>query len=50
MAHYVTSVVTPLSVSEAFSYMADVTHFAEWDPGRQAHRVTAQLREACPPR
>ena len=41
MAHYVTSVVTPLSVSEAFSYMADVTHFAEWDPGvKRVRRVS----------
>jgi carbon monoxide dehydrogenase subunit G len=33
MAHYVTSVSTPLPVAEAFAYMADVTHFVEWDPG-----------------
>lgn len=40
MAHYVTSVATPLSVAEAFAYMADVTHFAEWDPGvKRAVRV-----------
>jgi len=33
MARYVTSVVTPLSAAEAFAYMADVTHFVQWDPG-----------------
>lgn len=33
MARYVTSVATPLSAAEAFAYMADVSHFVEWDPG-----------------
>lgn len=33
MARYVTSVSSPLSVDEAFAYMADITHFVEWDPG-----------------
>jgi hypothetical protein len=33
MARYITSVATPLSAAEAFTYMADVTHFVEWDPG-----------------
>ena len=33
MARYVTSVATPLAAAEAFAYMADVTHFVEWDPG-----------------
>jgi hypothetical protein len=33
MAHYVTSATTALSPAEAFSYMADVTRFVEWDPG-----------------
>ncbi len=33
MARYITSVATPLSAAEAFAYMADVTHFVEWDPG-----------------
>ncbi len=33
MARYVTSVATPLSAAKAFAYMADVTHFVEWDPG-----------------
>ncbi len=43
MARYVTSVATPMSVADAFAYMADVTHFAEWDPGvTHAKRVTQQ--------
>ncbi len=33
MARFSTSVSTPLSPAEAFAYMADVTHFQEWDPG-----------------
>jgi carbon monoxide dehydrogenase subunit G len=33
MARYVTSVRTPMSPSAAFDYMADLRHFAEWDPG-----------------
>jgi carbon monoxide dehydrogenase subunit G len=40
MARYVTAVRTPLAVEEAFSYLADVTHFQEWDPGvKKARRV-----------
>lgn len=40
MARYVTAVRTPLSVEEAFQYLADVTHFQEWDPGvKKALRV-----------
>jgi hypothetical protein len=35
MARYVTSVATPMSAADAFAYMADVTHFPEWDPGVQ---------------
>ncbi|MFN0246406.1 MAG: SRPBCC family protein [Kofleriaceae bacterium] len=33
MARYITSVATPLSPDTAFSFMADVTRFTEWDPG-----------------
>ncbi|MBL8775320.1 MAG: SRPBCC family protein [Acidimicrobiales bacterium] len=33
MARYVTRVQTPLSADEAFDYVADLTNFAEWDPG-----------------
>jgi hypothetical protein len=41
MAHYVTSAKTALSPDEAFSYMADVTRFVEWDPGVvRVRRVT----------
>lgn len=41
MAHYITSIETPLSPDDAFAYMADITHFAEWDPGvTHAERVT----------
>ena len=40
MARYVTSVETPLSPADAFAYMADVTHFVEWDPGvKRVRRV-----------
>ena len=41
MARYVTSVETPLPVTEAFSYLADMTNFASWDPGvTRATRIT----------
>lgn len=33
MARYVTDVVTPLTPDEAFAYLADLTHFEDWDPG-----------------
>lgn len=33
MAHYVTSIPTPLSPEAAFAFMADVRRFSEWDPG-----------------
>jgi hypothetical protein len=33
MARYVVRVRTPMPSSEAFAYMADLTNFAEWDPG-----------------
>ena len=33
MARYVVHVRTPMAPAEAFAYMADLTHFAEWDPG-----------------
>jgi len=40
MARYIASVATPLPAAEAFSYMADVTRFVEWDPGvKRAVRV-----------
>lgn len=33
MARYLMHIRTPLSPAEAFAYMADLTNFAEWDPG-----------------
>lgn len=33
MARYVTTVRTQMSAESAFAYMADLRHFAEWDPG-----------------
>lgn len=33
MARYIARVRTPMTVDEAFAYMADLTNFAEWDPG-----------------
>lgn len=33
MARYVVNVQTPLPPDQAFDYMADLTNFAEWDPG-----------------
>jgi carbon monoxide dehydrogenase subunit G len=33
MARYVTKVRTARSPEDAFAYMADLRHFADWDPG-----------------
>lgn len=33
MAHYQVSIRSPWSATEAFDYMADLEHFADWDPG-----------------
>ena len=33
MARYVVHVRTPMPHAEAFAYLADLTNFAEWDPG-----------------
>jgi len=33
MAHYSTTINSPLSVDEVWDRIADVTRFAEWDPG-----------------
>lgn len=38
MAHVVRTVRTPWSPEEAFAYMADFSHAAEWDPGVAAAR------------
>jgi len=36
MARFVDSVLTSWSPDDAFSYMADARHFAEWDPGTRS--------------
>jgi carbon monoxide dehydrogenase subunit G len=33
MARYVVRIRTPLSPAVAFAFMADLTNFAQWDPG-----------------
>jgi len=33
MARYIVHVRTPMPPAEAFAYLADLTNFAEWDPG-----------------
>lgn len=33
MARYVARISSPLPKDEAFAYMADLTNFAQWDPG-----------------
>lgn len=33
MARYFTTVATPMAPDEAFAYLADLTHFEDWDPG-----------------
>lgn len=33
MARYLMHVRTPMSPAKAFTYMADLNNFAEWDPG-----------------
>ena len=38
MARYVTSVRSPWTAEQAFDFMADLRHFADWDPG--VRRVT----------
>ena len=46
MARFVTQVRSPRSVEEAFAYMADLTNFAQWDPGvRRAEQVTGEVPE-----
>jgi len=36
MARYVARVRTPLPIDEAFDVLADMRHFADWDPGVRA--------------
>lgn len=33
MARYTAHVRSPMPPAEAFAYLADLSHFAEWDPG-----------------
>ena len=33
MPHYTTSVRTSWSATQAFEYLSDLEHFADWDPG-----------------
>lgn len=33
MAHYLARIETPMTAAEAFAALAEVTRFAEWDPG-----------------
>ncbi len=41
MAHYRTTVHSRLDIDEAFAYLADFAHSAEWDPGVvEAQRLT----------
>lgn len=41
MAHYETSVTSPLAPADAFAKMAEMTNFAEWDPGVQSAEQVA---------
>lgn len=46
MARYRTRVATPLAPADAFDYVADLTNFAEWDPGvRRSVQVTGERSE-----
>ena len=43
MAHYTVTVSTTRTPHAAFAYMADLRHFAEWDPGvKRAVRVAGE--------
>lgn len=33
LARYITTVRTQRASAEVFAYMADLRHFADWDPG-----------------
>ena len=46
MARYVTRVKTPLNPADAYDYVADLTNFAEWDPGvRRSVQVAGEGSE-----
>lgn len=41
MARYTVSIRTPLRPEAAFDYMADLRHFADWDPGvKKVEQIT----------
>ena len=43
MARYETTIHTPWSADRAFEYMADLRHFADWDPGvKRAVQILGQ--------
>lgn len=43
MAHYEVTVLSPWTAEKAFSYMMDLEHFADWDPGvTKAKRVSGE--------
>ncbi|MCB9789094.1 MAG: SRPBCC family protein [Deltaproteobacteria bacterium] len=45
MARFVTSIATPLSRERAFDAIADISRFAEWDPGiERVERVAGDGR------
>ncbi len=49
MARYVAKVATNRSAEDAFAYMADLTNFADWDPGVVKAEAVAGA-EGDPPR
>lgn len=43
MARYLVRIRTPMTPTEAFAYMANLTNFANWDPGvTRAEQVTGE--------
>jgi carbon monoxide dehydrogenase subunit G len=46
MARYTAEIELPVPIGEAFAYLADMSHCAEWDPGV----VAAERVDAGPPR
>jgi carbon monoxide dehydrogenase subunit G len=43
MAHYSTTITSPLTPEAAFAYMADLRNFADWDPGvRRVTQISGQ--------
>lgn len=43
MAHYSTTITSPLTPDAAFDFMADLRNFADWDPGvRRVTQISGQ--------